>query len=361
MEPSTPTNPPAPPAGIRRALVIKLGHIGDVLVSTPVLTGLKEAYPELKLTALVNQGTEAMLIGNPLLSDVLVLRRDQKGLDALFGQLGLLARLRRGRFDLAVDLSGGDRGAFLAWASGARIRLGFAPRKPHIRARAFHHLADPRGTQNHVVETLLRPLALIGVSPQDRRLKLHPTAADQNRAMAILTEHSVSPGGYALVHPTSRWMFKTWTPEGNAAVIAWLLARGLQVVLTSSPEAKELAFVHKVLDRLGPRPGLVNLAGKVDLGLLGGLIQGARVFFGVDSAPMHMAAALGVPCAVLFGPSGDKMWGPWQVASEVITRPEDCRPCGRDGCDGSKISRCLLEITPEEVIAALTRLLERSA
>lgn len=72
---------------------------------------------------------------------------------------------------------------------------------------------------------------------------------------------------------------------------------------------------------------------------------------------MHMAAALGTPVLVLFGPSGEKMWGPWQVQAQVVTGGCDERPCGRDGCDGSKISRCLVEMPPEKVVSALDRLL----
>jgi heptosyltransferase-3 len=353
--------PPALADHPRRALVIKLGHIGDVLVSTPVISALRQAYPGLAVTALVNQGTEAMLANNPEVERVLVLRRDLQGWRALAFQLGLLRRLRQGRFDLAIDLSGGDRGAFLALASGARLRAGFAPRKPSPRARVFHRLADPKGTQNHVVETLLRPVKSLGIEPGLPGLSLRPSPAAQAQAAEILAQHGLQPRGYALVHPTSRWMFKTWTPEGNAWVIRRLLSLGLGVALTAAPEAREMAFVAQVLASLGETPGLVNLAGQVSLDLLAALIQPARVFFGVDSAPMHMAAALGVPCLVLFGPSGEKMWGPWQVASEVVTLPEACRPCGQDGCDGSKVSRCLVEIPPELVGQALDRLLERTA
>ncbi len=353
--------PPAAFAQPRRALVIKLGHIGDVLVSTPVISALKAAYPGLSVTALVNQGTEAMLQNNPEVDRVLVLRRDLESWRALAFQVGLLRRLRAGGFDLAVDLSGGDRGAFLAWVSGARLRVGFAPRKPSLRTRAFQFLADPRGTQNHVVETLLRTVGSLGLDPGRPPLSLHPSPGARDRAAEILVQHGLQPGGYALVHPTSRWMFKTWTPAGNAWVIRRLRDLGLGVVLTAAPEARELVFVQQVLECLGDPAEVVNLAGQVSLDLLGALIQSARVFFGVDSAPMHMAAALGTPCLVLFGPSGEKMWGPWQVASEVVTRPEPCRPCGRDGCDGSKVSRCLVEIEPETVGQALDRLLERTA
>lgn len=341
----------------RRALVIKLGHIGDVLVSTPVFTALHEAYPGIAVAALVEDGTQAMVTDSPYVQEVLVLRRPSGLLAGLKANLGLLWRLSRLHADLAIDLSGGDRGAFLAFMSGADLRLGFEPRKPHLRARAFHRLANPRGTQNHMVETLLRPVRLLDIEPQDTRLKLYPSPQALAAAQALLDQHGLTQGSYVLVHPTSRWMFKTWTPEGNAQVIAHLLAHGLKVVLSAAPAPRELEFVAQVRAALGPAPGLVDLAGQLDLDRLGALLKGARLFFGVDSAPMHMAAALGVPVVVLFGPSGEKMWGPWQVPCRVLTLPMDCRPCGRDGCEGSKRSRCLLEMQPAMVTAAMDELL----
>lgn len=342
----------------RRILVIKLGHIGDVLVTTPVITALKHAFPRAGITALVNQGTEAMLRHNPHLQELLVLRREHASRrEALAHQLHLLRRLRRGRFDLSLELSGGDRGAFLSLAAGAGIRVGFAPKKPHLRARAFHLLADQRGTQNHVVETFLRQVRALGLEPGRPPLLFEPGPEAERRAGELLAQAGLSAGGYALAHPTSRWMFKSWTPAGNARVIRHLLERGLPVVLTCAPQDKELALLAAIRAELGEAPGLVDLGGRLDLLTLGALIQRARVFFGVDSAPMHMAAALGVPQVVIFGPSGERMWGPWQAPGEVVALDWDCRPCGRDGCDGSKLSRCLLELPPEMIIAALERVL----
>lgn len=350
------------PAKLRRALVIKLGHIGDVLVTTPVITALHQAHPGIEVTALVNEGTEAMVENSPYVSRVLTLKRRHAGrLAAARFQLGLLRGLRAQDFDLALELSGGDRGAFLAWASGARLRVGFAPKKPHLRARAFHLLADGRGTANHVVETFLRQVRLLGIEPADTRLKLFPGETARQKAAALMARHGLTPGGFALIHPTSRWMFKTWTSEGNARVVAHLRGLGLGVALSSAPAEHEKRLVGEIMDRLPGREGVVSLAGQLDLPLLAALIAQARVFFGVDSAPMHMAAALGVPVAALFGPSGEKMWGPWQVPSEVVTADEPCRPCGRDGCQGSKVSRCLTEIEPATVAQALDRLLARTA
>jgi heptosyltransferase-3 len=342
----------------RRALVIKLGHIGDVLVTTPVLTALKETWPDLLITALVNQGTEAMLQNSPYVDEVIALKRDHSGRLAELGyQLGLLRRLRAARFDLSLELSGGDRGAFLSLIAGAATRVGFQPKKPHVRARAFHVLADATGTQNHVVETFLRQVRVLGIEPGDTSLKLYPGQDKEQEAEGMLRQHGLYPREFALLHPTSRWMFKCWTPQGYAALIRHLGGLDLPVVLTAAPAAVERELVAQVLEHDLRPARVVNLAGEVDLSLLAALIQKARVFLGVDSAPMHMAAALGTPVLALFGPSGEKMWGPWQVPAQVITGDCEERPCGRDGCEGSKVSRCLVELPSQKVLDALDRLL----
>jgi heptosyltransferase-3 len=91
---------------------------------------------------------------------------------------------------------------------------------------------------------------------------------------------------------------------------------------------------------------------------LAALIGTARLFIGVDSAPMHMAAAMGTPVIVLFGPSGDAEWSPWRVPHRVIaSTSHSCRPCGNNGCGGSNISDCLLTLPVERVAAAITDLL----
>lgn len=352
---------PASIASPRRALVVKLGHIGDVLVTTPVFTALKQAFSGIATTALVNQGTQEMVLNNPYVDQVLVLkRRHQSRAEAAADQVKLLRALRAGCFDLALELSGGDRGAFLSLISGAGVRVGFRPKRPHIRAKAFNVLVDGSGTQDHMVNVFLRQVRALGVEPKDTALKLYPGPDAVKRAEAILCERGLRPREFCLVHPTSRWMFKSWLPEKVAAAAGHLIGKGFAVVLTAAPSGSEMDFMAKVAARLDPAWPVVNLAGSLDLTTLGALIGRARLFFGVDSAPIHMAAALGTPVVVLFGPSGEKMWGPWQVDCEVVAKDWDCRPCGQDGCQGSKISRCLTELSIAEVTEAMDRLLLRA-
>ena len=353
-----PSLQPAP----RRALVIKLGHIGDVLVATPVITALKQAWPELAVDMLVNQGTEAMVAHNPLINKVLVLKRDHVSrLAELSWQAGFLAALRANHYDLSLELAEGDRGAFLSWISGARIRVGFRPKKPRLRGRAYHHLAPRWDDQHHMVQSFLRQVGLLGITPSDTALKFEPGAEARAQAQNLLAQARIGQGAYALVHPTSRWMFKSWTPAGNAGLIQHLTGQGLKVVLTSGPDPKEMALVERIRALLPAGAVALDLAGKLDLYVLGGLIASARLFCGVDSAPMHMAVALGAPVLTMFGPSGEVMWGPWQSESEVLAGDCPEHPCGRDGCDGTKVSRCLEEMPLERVTAAVDRLLQRTA
>ena len=130
-----------------RILVIKLKQPGDVLVSTPVIAALKEAWPHCHLTYLVPKGTEEMVAGHPGLDDLLVVDRR----NATWGQaLGFVRDLRRRRFDLVIELSGGDRGAIYSWLSGARERVGFEhPRDALLAApRLLYPAPAPAGRED---------------------------------------------------------------------------------------------------------------------------------------------------------------------------------------------------------------------
>ena len=106
-----------------------------------------------------------------------------------------------------------------------------------------------------------------------------------------------------------------------------------------------------------PQPAL-SLAGQLSLKELAALTARARLFIGVDSAPMHIAAAMGTPTVALFGPSGDREWGPWGVPHRVVSSDaHPCRPCGIDGCGGGKVSDCLSRLAVDRVHAAVQELL----
>lgn len=349
-----------PFADLRRALVIKLRHHGDVLLASPVLSALKRAAPQCEIDALVYRDTAPMLEGHPAVAQIHLIDRAWKnagpGAQAA-AEWRLLSALGSRRYDLVVHLTEHRRGAWLVRA--LRPRWSVAPMQDGAFWRkSFSHFYPRVGhPRRHTVESNLDALRRLGLQPgDDRRLTLVPGADAEARIRTVMNEHKLADRGFVHLHPASRWFFKCW-PAGKVAELADALAgRGLTVVLTAAPEPKELALVADV--RKAMKQPLVDLSGQLSLKELAALTARARLFMGVDSAPMHIAAAMGTPVVALFGPSGDIEWGPWQVPHRVVAdNTFTCRPCGLDGCGGGKVSECLTTLPVERVLAACDELL----
>ncbi len=355
-------------AGLRRALVIKLRHHGDVLLASPVISTLKRLAPQCEVDALVYADTAPMLAGHPDLAQLHLIDRNWKrqGLRRQAGaEWGLIRQLRARRYELVIHLSVHMRGAWLTrllrprWSVAPKFRRGFWE-------SSFTHLypaqSDP---QRHTVDSNLDSLRALGIAPTagDMRVLMVPGAAAEAGIDALLARHGLAAGGFVHVHPASRWAFKCWPAERVAALCDALAARGLPIVLTSAPDANEQALIAAVNGARAkgavPLAPTLDLAGQLSLKELAALTARARLFVGVDSAPMHIAAAMGTPVVAIFGPSGDREWGPWGAGHRVVaslTHP--CRPCGMAGCNDSKISECLTTLPVAQVLAACEELLK---
>ena len=350
-------------SGVRRALVIQLRHHGDVLLSSPVFTVLKNRVPGIEIDALIYSETRPMLEQHPAISRIHVVERGWKGL-SIFSRLGAESRLHRAlrarAYDLLVHLSDHPRGAWLARALGSRYAV--APgvvRKPSVWKRSFTHLAPlPAHGGRHRVELNLDLLRRIGIQPgdQERDLVLVPGRDAESEVATLLAAQGLAAKQFVHFHPGSRWQFKCWPPERAAALIDALEKRGDRVVLTAAPDERELAFIAAIRKRA--TVPFTDLAGKLTLRQLAALTANARLFIGVDSAPMHIAAAVQTPVVVLFGPSSEIEWGPWQVPQRIVTSTEyRCRPCGNDGCGGGKLSECITQLPVSAVLEAADSLL----
>ena len=346
---------------VRKILLIRLRNIGDVLLMVPTIRAFREAFPEAYLAAAVNAGTEEMLTGNPLLDEILVFDPRWKRLPfrQRVAQEGKFVwEVRKRGFDLAINTTEGDRGAFLCLSSGARIKVGLYDASGlWWKARVYDHLVRIPDWKSHLVEQMLEIPRSLGLNPQDKRVEIFYPPGEREFIDRLLEKEGIGPGEDVVhIHPTSRWLFKCWRDEAMAGVIDQLeKKRNIRTVLTSGKEEKELKKIDHILQACRTHP--VSLAGRVTLKQLAALSARARLFLGVDTAPMHIAAAVGTPVIALFGPSGEFNWSPWGNGHVVIKKDWECRPCGQDGCQGSKRSRCLEEISEEEVLEEAFRLL----
>ena len=345
---------------VRHALVVKLRHHGDVLLASPVFQVLRNRMPHAEIDALVYGDTRDMLEGHPAISRIHAVDRAWKRLPLAVQvrhENALLGELRSRRYQLIVHLTDHWRGAWLAHA--LRPRWSVAPtRASRIWRWSFSHLYKlPHGTPRHTVELNLDALRRVGIYPEEaeKPLVMNPGEAAVARVDALLAQAGLQPKGFVQFHPTSRWLFKTWTEPRNAELIRRLAHDGQRVVVTGAPDPREKAIVARILAEAAVP--VTDLSGQLTLREMGALAARARLFFGVDSAPMHIAAAMGTPVVVLFGPSGEKEWGPWRVPHRIVASDFPCRPCGNDGCGGGKVSECLTRLPVDRVHSAMNELL----
>ncbi len=355
-------NRPEPPEP-RRILVIRLQHHGDVLLTTPIFSALKRRFPGVEVDALVYAETVPMLAANPDLATVWALpRRAQirSGRTRLAALGKLLIDIRRRRYDWVLHLNDQWPGAVIAAVSGARVRFSHEMDKRDIwlwRA-IFNHRAREDHSR-HTVESNLAVLSALGVDvdPAQARCTMAIAPGDAALVRDRLTAAGVSDG-YVLVHPTSRWFFKCWEDDRFAEVISALLRSGRRVVLTAAPDRREMELIEALLARVA-EPGLVSLAGQLTLPQLAAAIAGADLFIGVDSVPMHMAAALDVPIVALFGPTHVHRWRPWSKSAEVIDAAAYGPLIAPNDVDTTTTERHLKNIPVQPVLDAVGRQLAR--
>ncbi|CAI2470605.1 putative lipopolysaccharide heptosyltransferase III [Serratia ficaria] len=349
---------PAPNSApsVQRILIVKLRHHGDMLLITPVISSLRQNYPQAQIDVLLYQETREMLASNPQLTTIFAIDRQWKkqGTRAhLRHELDLLRRLKAQRYDLVVNLADQWRSAILTRLTGARIRLGFDfPKRRGFVWRHCHTQLVPVSdhARLHTVEQNLSLLAPLNLPALSQRVTMSYQPQDWQAGEQLLRRQGVT-GDYIVVQPTSRWFFKCWSEEKMAATIGALQADGHQLVITSGPDAREKAMVERILARCPPQ-GVTSLAGQLTLRQLAALIDHAKLFIGVDSVPMHMAAALQTPCIALFGPSKLTFWRPWQVIGQVIWAGDFGELPDPDAINTGTDERYLDLIPTDAVIAA---------
>lgn len=345
-----------------RVLVVVTRRIGDVLLATPLIRSLKQAWPDARIDALVFAGTRGVLEGNPDLERIHVVAERPRFAE----HAALLAGLFR-RYDLALSLVPGDRPTLYAWIAG-RQRIGLLIDRAGQRWKR-HFLDrwvdfDPDNT--HMVRNHLALAAALDIPPI---AEVVPAWRDDDVA-AVDALLGASCGPFAVLHPYPKFRYKMWHESGWIEVARWLHGNGFRVLLTGGPDADERAYVEAIARQF---PDALNLAGQLTLGGIAVLLSRAKFYVGPDTAITHLAAASKVPTIALFGPSDPVKWGPWphnQAAAanpwqrlrnqrcgnvQIIQGRAACVPCGHEGCDRHVDSRsdCLLNIPADSVINCL--------
>jgi lipopolysaccharide heptosyltransferase II len=354
-------------------LLVRLRLIGDVVFTTPLIRALRGRYPSARLVYVVESSAAPVVAGNPHLSDVLILPH-HRGWRRLMDDVRIGRTLRRQRFDVAVDLHGGPRSAWLTWASRAPVRVGYdVPGRSWMYTRVIHR---PRTLRpRHSVENQWDLLAAVDEAfsirpdPDRNRVEMPVDHAAVTSVRARLRALGVPHGAEVVVlHVSAGNPFRRWPASAFASLAADLAAGHDRrwIVVTSGPSDHEAAL-RVVLDarqRAGTAASRVVDADNLSLAELRALMDDAALFVGGDSGPLHIAATSEVPIVGLYGPTLPERSAPWRprglavAAVDAGTLP--CRPCQQRVCAPGDF-RCLTTVTADTVRAAARRLLERAS
>lgn len=356
-----------------------------MVFTTPAIRAIRQRYPDARVTYLVERAAAPIVERNPHLDEIIIADRP-RGLARLAYDLRLALRLRAARFDIVVDFHGGPRSAWLARASGAPTRIGYAvPGRGWlytVRRAWSPNLVPPRHSvlnQWDLLSALEQiPASRAGVSsivPADPARNAVEMAEDPEAAGTVVMRLQAAgvpaDAGLVIIHVSAGNPFRRWPSASFAEVAATLAAADptRRIIITSGPSESEAASAvadqaRRRAAELAPAQGVpdrILRCGEFSLTELRALAARARLYIGGDSGPMHVASTTQVPIVALLGPTLPERSMPWRdpsIPSRAIDAgPLPCRPCHQRHCVPGDF-RCLTSIPPARVIAAADEVLE---
>jgi len=372
----------------KKVLFIATRQIGDVLVTTPLISKARELWPDAEFHFLGYRDKLEMLKGNPDITELI----ESSDRPRLPEYLSLFNRLFQ-RYDLAIVTQPSDR-AYLYGLLAALRRVGVigghpqgvgdADRKTE-RQNAWKkaiciHTVNVDYFKQHVIIEKLRLLEVFYKNAKDLFSKPIVVTPPKDESLTpVIAGQLQSP--YVVVHPGPLTAYKRWPLAYWQTLITWLVSQGWQVVLSASPAKQDLQLNQDILSLLdeNTRQKVIDTAGKLSIPQAASLIRDALLYVGVDTSITHLAAACNTKTIALFGPTPPTNFGPWPngfIGTEpyalrartqsnsnitILQGPGECVPCRKAGCDDhpNSLSECLDLLEPAQVITAIEQALNK--
>lgn len=333
-----------------KILIVQTSFLGDTILSTPVIAGIKQISPEAELWMMTTPLSTQLVCRDPLLTGVIAY--DKRGKDkGVRGLFSMARRLRLMNFDRVYSLHRSYRTAALLFLARIPLRIGFRG----ARLSFLYHQTVARNPNEHDV---LRNLSILkghgdpSTFPTDLRL-FAPEASD----LSEKNRRRIPSRPYAVLVPGSAWATKMWKHEGFRETGLYLMDQGFPVLLLGAPEDRDTN--RKVAEQTA----MVDLAGETGIAEALYIVKGATLVVCNDSMSLHMASAFKIPTVVIFCATSPAFgFGPWQNNARVIEKKLDCRPCSRHGQRSCPLGTeaCMSDLSSAEVIAAITDLLNET-
>lgn len=346
---------------IKNILVIKIGAIGDVLLTTPALRALRKHYPKSKITYLIGPKAAPVIENNPCIDKMIIFREKH-----YFPKITNLVRyalnpvirneLKPQNFDLAVDFDSNYRSCYISVFAKAKKTIGFKLKGRRMYLNRFYDIRIKHPAlpvyQSIRYLSLLKPL---GIEENNLSLDFFPLCGSDNKIDEFFRENKLD-GKFPIIgiNPGTLADAKRW-PAGSFIELIKLLNSkfNASVILTWGKVEKEQAEVIA-------KNSKCIMASNTNLNELGCLILRCHLFITNDTSPMHMAAALKIPTIGIFGPTDWRIWSNPNDKFIPVSTKVPCGPCSDFWCKKSKEKKdiCIKNVTVDQVFEKAKELLK---
>ena len=337
---------------IRKALFIKTKNIGDSIILTGAISALPATFKYVDVICLPD--SKDIFEMNPRVRHVLVIPRDLSGFKKLLSYFRIYKKIYKEHYDFLAQFSTDWRGALCAIFLNVRLSVSRKnSRRGFFWEKSFDLIAPQTSQESPIIEQdvdLLRVANLYkkSVAPS-YHLDIETSRLNQIK-LWLRSHHIHLKNKLVIIHAASRWKFKEIPISSWVEVIDDLKSQQIDVVLSGSELDEKKNY--EILRQCKLKPVLTNHFSLKDTTALFKL---ADLVLTIDSMSTHLASAVKTPVISIFGPTNERNWGPWKGKYKVIGMSASdseifsCRPCGRAGCEGTKVSQCLVQLDPKVI------------
>ncbi len=343
----------------KKIIIIRMDRIGDVVLSSPAIKAVRDAYPDGRIAVLVRPYARGVVDGNPYIDEVITY--DKSGKErSLLGKIRFIARIRNRRFDLAIILHPKNSSHIVTYLAGIPERLGYDRKFGILLTKRVPH--TKQYGLKHEIDYALGLLRYIGIDSSDKRLHVPLSRLSEERMKELFDKNGISQDDLVItVHPAASCRSRRWALERFAKTSDALAEKyGARIVIISGPGDDKM-----IGDRAAAlmKSKALNLAGKTIVSDLASILRRSRLLISNDSGPVHISCAVGTPVISIFGRKdrgiSPERWRPLGDRDIVLHKDVGCDICLAHNCRlGFK---CLDAISVEEVLLAADKILKNQS
>lgn len=340
----------------KKILIVRMDRIGDVVLSTPAIKAVRDAYPDSHIAVLVRPYAREVVDGNPCIDEVITY--DKLGREkSLFGKIRFIAGLKNKKFDLAIILHPKNSSHILAYLAGIPERLGYDKKSGVFLTKKIPH--TKQYGLRHEIDYALDLLRYIGIEPSDKSLYMPVNKLSEEKIKDLFYKNGISQNDPVIaVHPAASCRSRRWVLERFAKASDTLAEKyGARIVIISGPgEDKVMGDRAAELMKSGP----LNLAGKTSVSDLASVLRRSSLLISNDSGPVHISCAVDTPVIAIFGRKdrglSPERWAPVGGKDIALRKDAGCEICLAHNC--KRGFKCLGLISVEDVLRAADQILK---